>query len=135
LRKQGDLLLCGANGISASNEAAGACLKILRAARPDQQFVFQLGEAPLVAFWYDITESQLSIFGIIWRESLHGIWHMFHLPEEGKCAVQRSSSGDFIATADVRGTYSTRRITPNSVQKSTPDNLQTYRILPGIIPA
>ena len=41
----------------------------------------------------------------IWRESLHGIWRMFNLPEEGKCAVQRSSLDDFIATAGVRGTY------------------------------
>ena len=31
----------------------------------------------------------------LWRESLHGIWRIFHLPEEGKGAVRRSSRDDF----------------------------------------
>jgi len=35
----------------------------------------------------------------IWRESLHGIWRIFHLPEEGTGAVRRSSRDDFYSQA------------------------------------
>jgi Family of unknown function (DUF6428) len=92
----------------ATAEGRGACSKrrtittrvfldILRAARPDQQLVFQLDEAPLVAAGYHVTElkavtySTMDCGGVAdkWEETVIQLWNPGDEPERKYMIVRK----------------------------------------------
>jgi Family of unknown function (DUF6428) len=88
---------------SCSNRSATTTrlfLDILHAARPDQQLVFQLNEAPLVAAGYHVTELKAVTYNTMdcggvagaWEETVIQLWNPGDEPERDYMTV-RSMSG------------------------------------------
>ena len=72
-------------------------LEILRAARPDQQLVFQLDEAPLVAAGYHVTELKTVTYNTMdcggvadkWEETVIQLWNPGDEPEREYMTIRK----------------------------------------------
>jgi hypothetical protein len=82
---------------SSTTTTTRAFLDILRAARPDQQLVFQLGEAPLVAAGYRVTELKAVTYNTMdcggvadkWEETVIQLWNPGDGPEREYMTVRK----------------------------------------------
>ena len=84
-------------GSSNSTTSTRAFLGLLRAAKPDQQLVFQLDEAPLVAAGYHVTEVKAVTYNTMdcggvankWKETVIQLWNPGDEPEREYMTVRK----------------------------------------------
>jgi hypothetical protein len=82
---------------SVAQTATRAFLDILRAAKPDQQLVFQLDKAPLVAAGYHVTEVKAVTYNTMdcggvadkWKETVIQLWNPGDEPEREYMTVRK----------------------------------------------
>ena len=82
---------------SSNTTITRAFLDILRAAKPDQQLVFQLDEAPLVAAGYHVTEVKAVTYNTMdcggvadkWEETIIQLWNPGDEPEREYMTVRK----------------------------------------------
>ena len=82
---------------SNSRTSTRAFLEILRAAKPDQQLVFQLDEASLVAAGYHVTEVKVVTYNTMdcggladkWKETVIQLWNPGDEPEREYMTVRK----------------------------------------------
>ena len=82
---------------SVAQTAPRAFLDILRAAKPDQQLVFQLDKAPLVAAGYHVTEVKAVTYNTMdcggvadkWKETVIQLWNPGDEPEREYMTVRK----------------------------------------------
>src|SRR5258708_24622657 len=82
---------------SSTTTTTRAFLDILRAAKPDQQPVFQLDEAPLVAAGYHVTELKAVTYNTMdcggvadkWEETVIQLWNPGDEPEREYMTVRK----------------------------------------------
>jgi Family of unknown function (DUF6428) len=82
---------------SSTTTTTRAFLDVLHAARPDQQLVFQLDEAPLVAAGYHVTELKAVTYNTMdcggvadkWKETVIQLWNPGDEPERDYMTVRK----------------------------------------------
>jgi hypothetical protein len=87
----------GQDCCSSTTTTTRAFLDILHAARPDQQLVFYLNEAPLVAAGYHVTELKVVTYKTMdcggvadkWEETVIQLWNPGDEPEQEYMSVRK----------------------------------------------